>query len=47
MGLATREGAARITYGDPAWQIVDAELANGNFVAPMLLEGMDTDSQIY
>lgn len=44
---AVSEGGANIAYGNPKIKMEQAELVNGNFVAPVLLEGMDTDSKIY
>ena len=47
MGRAVSEGGAHVTYGDLKYKMQVPELANGNFVSPILLEGMDTDSKIY
>ena len=44
---AMGEGGAKLTYGDLKYKMEDEELMNGNFVSPVLLEGMDTDSKIY
>jgi len=44
MDVATTEGGASLSYGDLNWRIQDPELVDGAFVAPLLLEGMDSNS---
>ena len=44
---AVSEGQAEIIYGTNNFRIKDPELANGFYFAPIVMEEMNTDSQIY
>jgi len=45
--MATTEGEATLIYGDINLKMQKEELENGNFVSPMVLEGMNSDSKSY
>lgn len=44
---AESEGGATITYGSPHFTMKDPELANGAYFAPIVMENMDSNSDIY
>ena len=39
-----KNDGATIAYGDPNYKHKDPALANGNFLEPMVIENIDTDS---
>jgi len=44
---AVNEGGAEIIYGSPDFKMSDPELKNGAFFAPVVMENMSPDSEIY
>lgn len=44
---AVSEGDAEIVYGSPKFRMDDPELKNGAYFAPVVIEDMNTDSNIY
>lgn len=47
IAMATTEGEAKLVYGDLNFKIEQEELENGNFVSPIVLEGMNSESKAY